>query len=151
MPEEDQRRVGRIGGHQGASGGPDVRVIQAAGVPRPVAQYSQAVEVRASRLLFISGQVPVDGEGNLVGAGDAHAQIRQAFANVRALVEEAGGTLANVVELTVYLRDMVAHRPLVTELRGQILAPPYPATTMVEVSRLAAEEWLVEISATAAL
>jgi reactive intermediate/imine deaminase len=130
---------------------PDIRVVHAPGVPTPATPYSQALEVRASRFLFISGQVPLDADGNLVGAGDARAQIRQAFANVQALVEAAGGTLANVVELTIYLRDMAAHRPLITELRQQILHPPYPATTMVEISRLAAEEWLVEISATAAL
>ncbi len=130
---------------------PNIRVVHAPGVPTPATPYSQALEVRASHFLFISGQVPLDADGKLVGAGDARAQIRQAFANVQALVEAAGGTLANIVELTIYVRDMVAHRPLVTAVRQELLQPPYPATTMVEISRLAAEEWLVEISATAAL
>jgi reactive intermediate/imine deaminase len=119
-------------------------------VPAPSAPYSQALAVQASRWVFVAGQVPVDAEGRIVGPGDPRAQIRQAFANVQALVEAAGGSLANVVELTIYLRDM-AHRPLVTDVRHELLRLPYPATTMVEVSRLAADDWLVEISAVAAL
>ena len=127
-----------------------VRVVHAPQVPAPSAPYSQALAVQASRWVFVAGQVPVDAEGRIVGPGDPRAQIRQAFANVQALVEAAGGSLANVVELTIYLRDM-AHRPLVTDVRHELLRPPYPATTMVEVSRLAADDWLVEISAVAAL
>ena len=150
--QHDQPAPGRQAGeNSAASGAPQISVVQAPGVPRPATPYSQALEVRAGRFLFISGQVPLDADGRLVGAGDPRAQIRQVFANVQALVQEAGGTLANIVELTIYVRDMAVHRPLITELRQQILRPPYPATTMVEVSRLASEDWLVEISATAAL
>jgi reactive intermediate/imine deaminase len=129
---------------------PRAQAVETAAVAPPATPYSHALVVSAGRLVFVSGQVPLDAAGALVGPGDARAQIRQVFANVQALLEAAGGGLEHVVELTVYLRDM-AHRPLVTEVRQQVLRPPYPATTMVEVSRLAADDWLVEISAVAAI
>jgi 2-iminobutanoate/2-iminopropanoate deaminase len=106
--------------------------------------------VDAKRLLLISGQGPVDAAGSLVGKGDPEAQVRQVFVNIRALVGAAGGTLADLVEVTVFLRDM-QHRALVTRVRQELLRPPYPTATMVEVSRLAVDDWLVEISAVAAL
>jgi reactive intermediate/imine deaminase len=130
--------------------GERIRPVQSAQVAAPTVPYSQALVVEAGRLLFIAGQGPVDAAGNLVGAGDVEAQVRQVFANVRALLEAAGGRLDHLVELTIYLRDM-RHRPAVTRVREELLRPPYPTATMVEISRLAFDDWLVEISAIAAL
>ena len=127
-----------------------VTLVQANGVAATTAPYSHALIVEAGRLLFISGQGPVDAQGNVVGIGDPHAQVRQVFANLGALVEAAGGTLADIVELTAYLRDM-RYRTIITEVRQELLRTPYPTATMFEINKLAFDEWLVEISAVAAL
>src|SRR5882762_2534400 len=68
--------------------------------------YSQVVEVRAQRLIFISGQTATDARGNIVGKGDFAAQAQQVFANLSAALEVVGCTAANLVKLTVFLRDM---------------------------------------------
>jgi enamine deaminase RidA (YjgF/YER057c/UK114 family) len=127
-----------------------VTLVQPRGVASTTAPYSHALIVESGRLLFISGQGPVDAQGNVVGIGDPQAQVRQVFANVQALVEAAGGSLADVVELTAYLRDM-RYRSIITEVRKELLRPPFPTATMFEVNRLAFDEWLVEISAVAAV
>lgn len=127
-----------------------VTVVLPPGVAAPTAPYSHALVVEAGRLLFISGQGPVDAQGNLVGAGDLRAQVRQVYANIQALLEAAGGTMANVVELTTYVLD-ISQRSIITEVRQELLHSPYPTSTMVEISKLAFDDWLVEISAVAAL
>jgi len=128
----------------------DKQVVIGSGVSRPSAPYSQALLVAAKRQLYISGQVPVDENGDLVGKGDIEAQTRKVFANIQALCEAAGGTLDNVVFLRMYLTDM-RFRPAITEVRNELLRAPYPAATMVQVSGLASEDWLVEIEAIVAL
>ena len=127
-----------------------VTLVQANGVAATTAPYSNALIVEAGRLLFISGQGPVDARGDVVGVGDPRAQVRQVFANLQALVEAAGGSLADIVQLTAYLRDM-SYRTIITELRKELLRAPYPTATMFEINKLAFDEWLVEISAVAAL
>jgi len=126
------------------------RAVQPAGVAVPGAPYSQAVVVPLAglaRLIFVSGQGPVDAQGRAVGA-DMATQARQAFANIAALLAAEGAALADVVELTIYVRD-ISQRPAITAVRQEILRPPYPATTMVEISALAFPDWLVEVSAVA--
>ena len=127
---------------------PEIDVIQPPHVSPPVGPYSHGLLVQGGRLLFLSGQGPIDRDGQLVGPGDIAAQARQVFANLQALVEAAGGTLASIVELNIFVRD-IAGRAAISDLRRALFQPPYPATTMVEISRLAIEEWLVEISAVA--
>lgn len=135
-----------------------VTLVETNRLMRPKVPYSHALVVEAGRLVFISGQGPSDARGGVVGvlrAGEdvewaVTAQTRQAFSNVQALVEAAGGSLADIVELTIYLRDM-GHRPIVSQVRAEILSEPYPTTTMVEISRLAFDDWLIEISAIAAI
>src|SRR5262245_3370449 len=102
-----------------------VTLVQAPGVAATTAPYSHALMVDAGRLLFISGQGPVDAKGNVVGIGDPRAQVRQVFANLQALVEAAGGSLDDIVSLTAYLRDM-SHRAIITEIRQELLRAPYP-------------------------
>jgi 2-iminobutanoate/2-iminopropanoate deaminase len=130
------------------SGPPRVTPVHTDRVGATTAPYSHALQIEGGRLVLISGQGPVDAAGNLVGAGDPEAQVRQVFANVQALVEAAGGTLANLVEINAYLRDM-RYRTIITQVRRELFTPPYPTSTMVEISKLAFDEWLVEISAVA--
>ena len=124
--------------------------VEADGVSAPAAPYSQALVVEARRVLHISGQVPVDQAGSLVGPGDIDAQTTHVFDNIQAICASAGGSLVSLVFLRIYLTDM-RFRPAVTRVRNELLKPPYPAATMVQVSALADEAWLVEIEAEAAL
>lgn len=125
------------------------REIQPASVPRPVAEYAQGVEVQGGRTLYISGQVPTDAEGNLVGS-DIREQARQVFRNIRAIIEEAGGEMSDLVKLTTFLTDMADYRGFV-EVRSEFIAPPYPAATLVAVSALVRPEWLLEVEAVAVI
>lgn len=109
------------------------------------------VEVSGGRTLYISGQVALDAAGHVVGAGDFRAQIEQVFANLQAALDAAGATFAQVVKLTYYMID-VTHLPGPREVRDRYVntqAPP--ASTLVEVRRLAREEFLVEVEAIASV
>ncbi len=126
------------------------REIQPAAVPRPVAEYAQGVEVSGGRTLYVAGQVALDGEGRLVGEGDIRAQARQVFRNIRAIIEEAGGEMTDIVKLTTFLTSMDDY-PGFVEVRSEFLPAPWPAATLVAVSALVRPEWLVEVEAIAVL
>lgn len=126
------------------------REIQPDTVPRPVAEYAQGVEVSGGRMLYISGQVPIDAEGRLVGEGDIREQARQVFRNIKAIVEEAGGSMGDIVKLTTFLTNMEDYAGFV-EVRSEFIPAPYPAATLVEVSSLVRPEWLLEVEAIAVL
>ena len=83
-------------------------------------------------------------------AGDEYVQAKAIFGKIRHLVEAAGGTMADIVKLTVYLCDMGDVKE-VAAARARYFSPPYPASTMIEVSRLVSPDQLVEIEAVAAL
>ena len=124
--------------------------VQSDRVARPATAYSQALLASGSRLLFISGQVPVDASGKLVGADDFRAQVHQVFANLQANLEAGGAQWTNVAKLTVFLVNM-ADFPVFNEVRQQYLRPDFPAATTVAVSALVRPEWLIEIEAVAVL
>jgi 2-iminobutanoate/2-iminopropanoate deaminase len=119
-----------------------------AGQAEPISHYTDAV--RAGELLFVSGCVPVDGEGRLVGGGDVVAQARQVFANVGAVLGAAGAGFADVVKVTVFLLD-VDDRAAVNEVRQEVFGGTRPASTLVEVSRLAVPGARIEVEAVALL
>ena len=111
------------------------------------------VEVRRGRLVFIAGQAALDAEGKVVGKGDFEAQATQVFANLAIALSAAGCTPAELVKLTVFIRDM-SNLPLYRKVRDRFLAssspPARPAVTLVEVSKLFADELMIEIEAIAA-
>ncbi|MCW3062924.1 MAG: reactive intermediate/imine deaminase [Solirubrobacterales bacterium] len=111
--------------------------------------YSQAILGRDG-VLHVSGQMGIDADGNLVGEGDVGAQTARALANIDALVRAAGGTRRDVVKLTAYLVDM-SGRAEFAAARREWVREPHPASTLVEVSALAAPGVLVEIDAIAVL
>jgi len=119
---------------------------RAAGLPEPISHYTDAV--RAGDLLFLSGCVPVDGEGRLVGGDDVVAQARQVFANVGAILEAGGATFADVVKVTVYLTD-IADRVRINPVRQELFGDARPASTLVEVSALAIPGAKLEVEAVA--
>ncbi len=115
--------------------------------------YSQVVDVRANRMIFIVGQTALDQNGELVGEADFPAQATQAFHNLGIALRAAGCTPANLVKLTVYLRDMgqlPAYREVRDRFFNTVTPPAAPAVTLVEVSKLYGPDFLIEIEATAA-
>jgi reactive intermediate/imine deaminase len=116
----------------------------------PAAGYSHIAEVTGGRMVFISGQVALDREGQLVGPGDMAAQARQVFANLKIALEAAGTDFAHVVKLTFYLTD-ISKIALVRGIRDAFVNPEHPpASTAVEIRRLVREEFLIEVDAVAA-
>ena len=122
------------------------REIRIDGLADPISHYTDAVV--AGDLLFVSGLVGVDGHGALVGGDDVAAQARQVFANMRAVLDEAGCRFEDVVKVTVYLTD-VDDRPKINPVRQDVFGDARPASTLVEVSRLAVPGAKVEIEAVA--
>jgi enamine deaminase RidA (YjgF/YER057c/UK114 family) len=120
----------------------------ATGTPwEPVVGYSRAV--RLGPLVHVSGTTANGPDGKLVGAGDIAAQVEQVFRNVRTVVEGCGGTMDDIVKITVYVTD-AAHRPAVAAARQRHFPDGrYPASTYLVVSGLAIPELLVEIEAVA--
>lgn len=119
------------------------------GVGKPVKPYySNCVKVAPGPLLFISGQVPIDASGNSVGSNDMVAQGRQVFANLRANLRANGAELEDVVKLTLFVTDMRAFHEL-SALRSELWPSEGPASSLVEVSRLADPQWLIEVEAVA--
>jgi 2-iminobutanoate/2-iminopropanoate deaminase len=121
----------------------EIRVPELA---EPLSHYTDAVQ--AGGLLFLSGAIAVDGDGELVGGDDVLAQARQVFANLAAVLAAAGAGFADVVKVTVYLTDVV-DRPAVNELRKELFGAARPASTLVEVSRLAVPGARIEVDAVA--
>lgn len=112
----------------------------------PSPAYSQGMETRGGRTLYVSGQVGVDAQGN-VGA-DVSAQAQLAIANLNAVLAEAGMTNANLAKLTIYLTDASLIAGFVAAAGGALPSPP-PATTLLIVKALAAPPLLIEIEAIA--
>lgn len=105
---------------------------------------------RVGQTIYVAGQLPYDGNGNLVGIGDIKAQTRRVLENVRTVVEAGGGTMDDVVKLTVFVTD-VRHREAYGEVRTEFFGPNPPASTLVQISNLAVPGALIEIEAVAAL
>ena len=111
---------------------------------------AQAVVARGT-VILLRGQCPqeLDGGAN-VGVGDPEAQAHKVMQNIRQLIEEAGGEMAHLVKLVVYLTD-VRHREIVYRVMGEYIRGIHPVCTGLVVVALARPEWLVEIDATAVI
>ena len=110
--------------------------------------YSQVMVVEANgcRQIFIAGQTPRDRDGNCVGKGDIRAQIEQVCENIKAALEAAGASLADIVKTTTYVTDMdeyFKHQ----DMRMRYFAQAVPTSTTVQVVRLSRPEFMVEIEA----
>jgi 2-iminobutanoate/2-iminopropanoate deaminase len=104
--------------------------------------------VKAGGFLHVSGIVPVDGQGRLVGRDDVVAQTRQVFENMRAVLRAGGCGFDDVVKVTVFLTD-IDDRPLINPVRQEVFRSTRPASTLVEVPRLAVPGAKVEIECVA--
>ena len=105
--------------------------------PDPLEPYLLSQGFRVGDLVIVSGQAALDEHGDIVGAGDFDAQAEQVFRNLARVLEAGGSSLDRVVKVTIYLTDMSNFGKIV-ELRRRWFTPPYPADTIVEVSRACA-------------
>ncbi len=115
--------------------------------------YSQIVDVRAGRIIFIAGQASLNTDGELIGKNDFAAQAEQVFRNLNVALRAAGCTASNLVKLTVFLRDMndlSVYREARDRFFSTVTPPAAPAVTLVEVSKLYGADFLIEIEAVAA-
>jgi 2-iminobutanoate/2-iminopropanoate deaminase len=119
-----------------------------AGMNAPLSHYTDAV--RAGDLLFVSGVVPVDSEGRLVGGDDVAEQARAVFEGLRRVLAAAGARPQDVVKVTFFLTD-VDDRPTINPIRQEFFGVTLPASTLVEVSRLAVAGARLEVEAVAVL
>ncbi|HWP26008.1 MAG TPA: RidA family protein [Xanthobacteraceae bacterium] len=125
--------------------------VSTSAVRKPVGIFSQATVVEAKgRLVFISGMTARRPDGSIAGIGDIGAQTRQVCENIKAAVEAAGGTLDDVCRVDVYVRNM-EHFEAIHRVRAEYFKPPYPASTMVEVTKMVSPDYLIEMNAIAVI
>ena len=123
------------------------RIEKADGGPAPAGAYSQAVVI--DKTVYAAGQVAVNAAGELVGENDFLAQARQVYSNLQAVLEAAGSDLSRVAKLNVYLTD-AANLADQGRVRKEFMREgEYPASTLVQIVKLADPRWLIEIEAVA--
>jgi 2-iminobutanoate/2-iminopropanoate deaminase len=113
--------------------------------------FAQAWRVDAAgSVVFVSGQISVSADGQLVGEGDFEAQARQCFENLRTVLERCGAQPDDVVKLTVFLTD-IPQLPVYRQVKAEFITGDQPASTAVEVSSLAIPALMIEVEAIAVL
>jgi 2-iminobutanoate/2-iminopropanoate deaminase len=129
----------------------DKRNVVSPALAEPNGHFAQATEVElGGRMLFISGMTARNKEGGVTGVGDVSSQTRQVCENLQAATEAAGGTLADIVRVDVYIRNMEDFEAIHAVRREFFTGEP-PASTMVEVSKFVNKDYLIEINAIAVL
>jgi reactive intermediate/imine deaminase len=108
-------------------------IIHTDKAPQAIGTYSQAVKHQG--LVFISGQIPLDPQSMEIVEGGIEAQIQRVFESLSAICTAAGGSLDDIVKLTIFLTDL-GNFPQVNTIMGQYFSAPYPARAAVEVSAL---------------
>ncbi|HEY5019521.1 MAG TPA: RidA family protein [Steroidobacteraceae bacterium] len=109
------------------------QVIHTADAPKAIGPYSQAV--RAGDTVYVSGQIPLDPVSGALVSGDIEAEIQRVFDNLKAIAQAAGGSLASVVKLSVFLTDL-SHFAKVNEIMTSYFSEPYPARAAIGVAAL---------------
>ena len=113
--------------------------------------YTHIVEVTGpGKTIYISGQIALDKDGNLVGAGNMKAQAEQVFKNLESALAAAGAKFSDVVKMNTFITDM-EQAPAVREVRARYFADTTPASTLVQVVHLARPELMLEIEVIAAV
>jgi 2-iminobutanoate/2-iminopropanoate deaminase len=128
------------------------RVIISPSLPAPMCRgaFSSGVEAPMGRTIYVSGQVSMNAEGDVVGEGDIKLQTQTVLEHMKTVVEEAGGGMDDIVKVTVFIRDMRLYDEI-HEVRRMYFEEPYPASSMVEVSALIDPRLLIEIEAIAVI
>jgi enamine deaminase RidA (YjgF/YER057c/UK114 family) len=123
-------------------------------IPPGGAGYSHIAKVNKGTTVYLSGQVPSDATGKLIGEGDFEAQVEQVFRNLKLAIEAAGGTMADIVKLNYYVVAELdqATVPKLRPIRDRYInVENPPASTFLVVTRLSRPGWLIEIEAVAAI
>ncbi|HVU43657.1 MAG: RidA family protein [Xanthobacteraceae bacterium] len=125
--------------------------IVSAKLRAPSGHFSHATMAEArGRLVFISGMTARRADGSIAGVGDIEAQTRQVCENIKAAVEEVGGSMDDICRVDVFVRNM-EHFDLIHKVRRDYFKPPAPASTMVEVCKMTSPDYLIEINAIAVI
>ena len=124
------------------------KIIAPSNLHRPFG-YAHAIQI--DKTLYISGQVPLDMELKSVGEGDIAAQTEQVYANMKKVLEGAGGGMQNIVMLNIYCTDLDAYDHHTRAVRKKYFGDYYPATTAVEIKRLYRPEYMIEMEGIAVL
>jgi reactive intermediate/imine deaminase len=119
-------------------------------VAKPVGNYKMATRLDSGRLVYISGQVAWDADGNIVGKGDIHVQARQVFQNIRHVLQAAGSDMEHLLKITTYLTN-IDNFPAVVEARSRVFAGQLPASTLIVVPSLFHPDFLIEVEGIAAI
>jgi reactive intermediate/imine deaminase len=126
------------------------RSLNPEGLPAPAGPYVHVTTSPPGELVFVAGQIALDADGNVVGAGDVEAQTRQVMENLGIALAAAGAGFGDVRKINSYVLD-VGDYPKIAPIREAYLTEPYPASTMVQVSGLLFPELLIEIEAIAVI
>ena len=126
------------------------KVLQPKSLSDPRPRYSQGILAEGGKLLFVAGQTASDKDGNIVGKGDIEAQTHQVFKNIIAVLDEAGGSLDNLVMTTTYITDR-KYREGYNRVRMQYYKTNSPTSTLVIITGLAHPDYLIEINGIAVL
>ena len=124
------------------------KVIAPKQVHRPFG-YAHAIQI--DKTLYISGQIPLDMDMNVVGKNDMAAQTEQVYGNLKKVLEDAGGAMSNIVMLNIYCTDIERFDKETRGLRKKYFGDYYPAVTAVEVKRLYRPDFMIEVEAVAVL
>ena len=108
-------------------------IIHTDSAPKAIGTYSQAVKV--GNTVYLSGQIPLVPSTMELVEGDMKIQIKQVFENLKAVAEAAGGSLADIAKLNIFLTDL-SHFALVNEIMADYFSQPYPARAAVGVASL---------------
>ncbi len=125
------------------------QIIQPAALPNPGPNRAYSHGVRSGNLLFLAGQTGHDAQAE-AGQGRFEAQTRRGFARMQTILEAAGGSLDDLVTMTVFITD-IRYGDEFVRLRGEILKRDFPASALIGVSHLASPDALLEIQAIAVL
>jgi len=123
----------------------DIQRLNPDGLTQPTA-YTHLVKF--DRLMFIAGQVSLDAEGNVIGAGDMKAQVRQVLENLKTILASEGADFSNIVKTNTFTTDVEAFFET-GDIRREYFGSKMPASTLVQIERLARPVFLVEIEAIA--
>lgn len=126
--------------------------INPEGLSKPTG-YTHTVIVQPGKLVYISGQVALNAKGEVVGNGDLRAQVTQVMENLKAALAAVGATMQDIVKVNTYVVNLKPdQRPIIGEVRKKYISAEHPpASTLVGVTALAREEFLIEIEAIAAV
>jgi 2-iminobutanoate/2-iminopropanoate deaminase len=117
---------------------------------KPVANYKMATRQEGGQLLYISGQVARDTDGNVVGTGDMRTQAHQVFQNLRQVLQAAGADFKDLMKITTYITN-IADFPALAEVRSEIFQGELPASTLIVVKSLFNPDFLIEVEGIAAV